>query len=277
MSAPLVTLTTDFGAGSSYVAAMKGALLALAPQARIIDLTHSIPPQDVEAAGRFLCETVPWFPAGTTHVVVVDPGVGTERSILCVEWQRQRLLAPDNGCWVPLVDTAAVRPRVIDVTLARFWHHDVAPTFHGRDIFAPVAAALCNGLPPDELGQPARAWTTLSLPRPANVGGLLRGVVVAVDRFGNLLSNVHTTDLQSAGLRNWAVSIAGQPVPNCVTAYGQAPPGALVALISSSGVVEIAVVNGSAAERLGLGVGSAVEVGPALADTSPAGRTSELS
>jgi hypothetical protein len=276
MSAPLVTLTTDFGPGSSYVAAMKGALLARTPQARLIDLSHAIPPQDVEAAARFLCEAVPWYPGGTTHVVVVDPGVGTERAILCVEWQRQRLLVPDNGCWTPLVESSVGRPRVVEVSVARFWHHDVAPTFHGRDIFAPVAAALCNGLPPDELGQPAKSWMSISLPRPTFDGGALRGVVVAVDRFGNLLSNIHTTDLHALGLTNWSAQVAGRPVPHRVTTYGQAPPGTLVALVSSSGVVEIAVVNGSAAEQLGLGRGSAVEVGPALAGAAPSGKTSEL-
>lgn len=276
MSAHLVTLTTDFGPGSSYVAAMKGALLSRAPNARVVDLSHSIFPQDIEGAARFLCETVQWYPGGTTHVVVVDPGVGTERAILCIEWQRQHLVVPDNGCWVPLTEAGAARPRVFEVTLARFWHQDVAPTFHGRDLFAPIAAALCNGLPPAELGQPATHWTTLTLSKPIVGDSHIRGVIIAVDRFGNLLSNISRSDLSAAGLSDWTVNLAGQPVTTRVTTYGHESAGTLVTLISSSGAVEIAVVNGSAADWLGLGRGAVVEVVPALAGTATGGKTSVM-
>jgi S-adenosylmethionine hydrolase len=250
-----VTLTTDFGDGSSYVAAMKGALLAVNPAARLLDLTHRIPPQDLKAAAYFLADTLSWFPAKTIHVVVVDPGVGTDRALLCVEWAGQIILVPDNGCWTPILRPIDPPPRVYRLEQRRFWRPDVSATFHGRDILAPVAGHLSLGVAPVDLGPAVSDWTHLSLPQSRfNTNGIL-GEVVIVDRFGNLLTNITVNEIPSQA----AVQIDGRIGAKPVKTYGDAEPGTLVALIGSAGRLEIAVVNGSAADRLCLGLGAAVE------------------
>jgi S-adenosylmethionine hydrolase len=252
----LVTLTTDFGDGSSYVAAMKGALLTVNPAARLLDLSHRLPPQDVIAAAYFLADALPWFPPGTIHVVVVDPGVGTGRALLYVRWNCQSILVPDNGCWTALLRPDDPTPHVVRLENARYWRPDVSATFHGRDILAPVAGHLTLGAAPADLGPLVTDWVRISLPRPRVSDEEICGEVVIVDPFGNLVTNIPAADVTTAAL----VSVAGQPVPRRVRTYGDAEPGALVALIGSSDRLEIAVVNGSAAARLGVGVGAPVNV-----------------
>jgi S-adenosylmethionine hydrolase len=249
-----VTLTTDFGDGSSYVAAMKGAVLAVNPAARLLDLTHRLPPQDLIAAAYFLSDSLPWFPEGTIHVVVVDPGVGTERALLCVDYSGQIILVPDNGCWTPLFPPS-YEPRVYRLEDRRYWRQEVCPTFHGRDIFAAVAGHLSLGLSPSELGPQIRRWDRLALPEPVITADAARGQVVVVDPFGNLVTNI-----PGSICTGMPVCIAGQTVDNWVKCYGQAEPGTLLALIGSAGRLEIAVVNGSAAAQLGVGRGATVEV-----------------
>jgi S-adenosylmethionine hydrolase len=253
----IVTLTTDFGDGSTYVAAMKGALLAVNPHARILDLTHRLPPQDLVATAYFLCDTLPFFPTGTIHVVVVDPGVGTDRAILCVEWRCQIILVPDNGCWAPLVASGDPPPLVRRVEGGRYRRANVSATFHGRDIFAPAAGYMSNEFPRSELGPVVSDWVRMTLPQPTITREGATGQVVVVDSFGNLITNI-SADMVPPGSN---VVIAGESVPRLVRTYGDAEPGALVALIGSTGRLEVAVVNGSAAARLGLGVGATVEVG----------------
>jgi S-adenosylmethionine hydrolase len=252
----LVTLTTDFGDGSSYVAALKGALLSVNPAARLLDLSHCLPPQDLIATAYFLADTLPWFPRGAIHVVVVDPGVGTGRALLCVEWHDQTILVPDNGCWTSLPRPDDPPPRVHRLEDRRYWRPEVSATFHGRDILAPVAGHLTLGVRPADLGPPVSEWVRLTLPQPEVAPGRIHGAVVVVDPFGNLVSNIP----QSAIPPNGVVRIAGQDVPRRVRTYGDAEPGALVALIGSSGRLEVAVVQGSAAARLGVGIGIPVEV-----------------
>lgn len=251
----LVTLSTDFGSGSSYVAAMKGALLAVNPAARLLDLTHDLPPQNLVATAYFLADTLPWFPDKTIHVIVVDPGVGTDRDILCVEWRGQLVLVPDNGCWTSLTEDSD-RPVVHRLAERRYWRSEVSATFHGRDILAPVAGHLTLGVPPAELGPPVTNWQRLSLPLPTETAQGVRGQVVIVDRFGNLISNVSARAITPGAI---AVLPGGTPV-KLVRTYGEAEPGTLVALIGSSGRLEVAVINGSAAARLGLGVGAPIDV-----------------
>jgi S-adenosylmethionine hydrolase len=260
--ANLVTLTTDFGTGSSYVAAMKGALLAVSPQAYLVDLSHSIAPQDVRQAAYFLQSTVPYFPAGTLHVVVVDPGVGTDRAILYVEVGGQRLLVPDNGCWISLCRPDTAPELVVRVTAARYWRSEVSATFHGRDIFAPVAGHLSLGLEPRSLGQPVSSWVRLDLPAPRTSAAGVIGEVIIADPFGNLVTNIPGAALTRWGDRPVQVALGGRPVTRRVRTYGEAAPGELVVLISSMGTVEVAVSHGSAAARLGAGVGTTAEVTP---------------
>jgi len=251
----LVTLTTDFGGGSSYVAAMKGALLAVNPAARLVDLSHDLPPQDLVATANFLADVLPWFPIGTIHVVVVDPGVGTERSLLCVEWRGQHVLVPDNGCWTSLIADGE-RPVVHRLAERRFWRSEVSATFHGRDILAPVAGHLSRGVAPADLGPAVTAWQRFDLPRPATTPDGVRGEVVIVDRFGNLISNLPGPALFAGS----TVRLPDGRAVKLVRTYGDAEPGTLVALIGSSCRLEVAVVNGSAAEKLGVGVGTRIEL-----------------
>jgi S-adenosylmethionine hydrolase len=268
---PLITLTTDFGEGSPYVAAMKGVVLSINSRARLLDLGHAIPPQDLRHAAFFLRSALPYFPAGTLHVIVVDPGVGTERAALYVEAAGQRLLVPDNGCWTPLASALGERPRVRRLAEPRYWRAEVSATFHGRDVFAPAAAHLSLGVDPARLGPALADWVRLDLPEPTLAPDKLVGEVLFVDRFGNLITN-----LPAAAYAGWAdrparVAVGGREVTRRVRTYGEAAPGTLVALTSSVGTLEVAVVQGSAARLLGVGPGEPVVVQPAVVGLPPAG------
>jgi S-adenosylmethionine hydrolase len=260
MADSLVTLTTDFGTGSSYVAALKGILLGVNPAARLIDLAHNIPPQDVRYASFFLRAAVPWFPAGTLHVVVVDPGVGTDRAILYAEVGGQRLLVPDNGCWTGLCDETGPPGRVLRLAEPRYWRATVSRTFHGRDIFAPVAGHLSRGLDPGLLGPPAATWVQLDLPQPVLADASVTGEVVFIDPFGNLLTNIPGEALARWPDRSVEVRVGQAAITRRVQTYAEAEPGTLVALVSSLGTVEVAVCHGSAAVRLQAQVGTPVVV-----------------
>jgi S-adenosylmethionine hydrolase len=268
MTESLVTLTTDFGQGSSYVAALKGVLLGVNSQARLVDLAHNIPAQDLRYTAFFLRTAVPYFPPATLHVVVVDPGVGTARAILYVEVAGQRLLVPDNGCWTTL---AADRDpeRVIRLTEPRYWRPEVSATFHGRDIFAPSAGHLSLGLDPCLLGPAVTDWVRLELPVPALDGEALLGEVVFIDHFGNLLTNIPAEALSRWGGKSVTVKVGMETVTRRVRTYGEVEPGTLVALVSSMGTLEVAVSHGDAAARLHAAVGTPVEVRPATNPSAP--------
>jgi S-adenosylmethionine hydrolase len=259
MNGTFLTLTTDFGTASPYVASMKGVILSLNPEARIIDLSHHIPPQDVRHTAFFVASALPHFPPEALHVVVVDPGVGGNRDVLYVEVGHQRLLVPDNGCWT-LLHEGRPPVRVIRLTDQRYWRHPVSATFHGRDVFAPVAANLSLGLDPRKLGPPVGTWVRLH--RPATTAGPegILGEVVFVDHFGNLVTNVPGEAITQQAGRRW-VKVGGQEVPRFVRTYAEAEPGTLIALVSSDGWLEVAVSHGSAARRLQAGVGTVVSTG----------------
>lgn len=258
MSDGLITLTTDFGLTSPYVASMKGVILSLNPGAQLIDLSHQIPPHDVRHAAIFLASALPYFPPKTLHVVVVDPGVGTDRAVLYIESDGQRILAPDNGCWT-LLRPEQPPDRVIKLTVARFWRIKVSPTFHGRDILAPAAGYLSLGVDPVELGPEVTEWVRLQHTEPVRQGDNLTGEIVFVDHFGNLLSNIRAELLPPRPTRV-SVRIGEQEVTRWVRTYGEADKGEVVALISSAGTLEVAQVRGSAARLLGVGVGAPVHV-----------------
>jgi len=256
---PVITLTTDFGYGSPYVAAMKGVILSINPAARILDLSHAIPPQALRHAAFFLASAVPYFPPQAIHAVVVDPGVGTDRALLYVETGQHRLLVPDNGCWTELLHISGGEPLVHQITESRYWRATVSSTFHGRDILAPVAAHLSRGLDPRALGSRASKWVRLDLPRPWRGEDGLHGEVIFVDHFGNLITNIggETLDAVSASPQ---LEIGDVVVKRWVRTYGEAPAGALVALVSSAGQVEIALAQGNAARELGAKIGTPVRL-----------------
>jgi S-adenosylmethionine hydrolase len=254
----LITLTTDFGESSPYVAVMKGVILSINPAVQIVDLSHEIGPQDVRHGSYFLATAVPYFPKGTIHVAVVDPGVGTERAILLAEVVGQFVLAPDNGLLTGLLERQ--QPAGLwRVTETRFWRLTVSATFHGRDIFAPVAAHLALEPIPARFGVPVADWVQLPGQPFHAEPGRLRGCIQFVDRFGNLISNIPAEAVASPP-RRIAVGNGELADVKWVRTYGEAHVGEIVALASSDGFVEIAVVNGSAAQALGIAAGSTIEI-----------------
>jgi S-adenosylmethionine hydrolase len=258
---PLITLTTDFGGESPYVAAMKGVILGLNPHARLIDLSHQIPPQDVRFVSFFLRASVPYFTTETIHVVVVDPGVGTDRALLYVDVDGHRLLAPDNGCWTGLIRPESRSPTVFRLTERRFWRPTVSSTFHGRDILAPVAAHLSLGEDPRNLGQPFEDWVRVETKPPIIESDRLVGEVIFIDHFGNLITNIPGDAFTALTDKRTQITVGDQEVFGRVRAYGEAEKGTLVALVSSSDLMEVAVNDGSAKEKLGAHVGTPVTVG----------------
>ncbi|MCE9552097.1 MAG: SAM-dependent chlorinase/fluorinase [Planctomycetes bacterium] len=260
MTSPIITLTTDFGVGSPYVAAMKGVILAINPDANIVDISHAVPPQDILAGAHMLAVATPWFPPDTVHVAVIDPGVGTARGIVYAQFGRQHYVAPDNGLLSGLARRGPP-DRIIAITRREHWAPVVSATFHGRDIMAPVAARLSSGLSPDALGTPQAALVELVWPEVRIVPGKVQGSVTAVDSFGNLITNI-TQEMLTAAPRGEQTLITcdEHQTQGIFTAYGDQPEMTLLALFGSSGHLELAIVGDSAKMMLGVGVGTPVEV-----------------
>jgi S-adenosylmethionine hydrolase len=254
--AAIVTLTTDFGTVDGYVGAMKGVILARAPDATIVDLTHDVPPQDVAAAAFALAQAAPCFPPGTIHVVVVDPGVGGPRREVIVEHGGQRFVGPDNGVFALAAPSARAG---FHITAPGFRRDPAAPTFHGRDVFAPAAARLAAGAAPSEAGPEVALEGSLG-PRPlllSNTGRQVTGHVVHVDRFGNLVTDIPTDALPESEA---AVRVGTVEISPIRSTYADVRKGEVVAYVGSSGTLEIAVREGSAFEHLAVGRGAPVLV-----------------
>lgn len=252
----IITLLTDFGRGSPYAAAMKGIILGMIPGVRLEDISHEVPAGDVDYAAWVLKESAPYYPAGTVHTVVVDPGVGGSRRVLGVESRGQYYLAPDNGVLKYLFHGDA-NARVMNLNRPEFYRARVHPTFHGRDIFAPLAARLAMGGSLDELGEPAEPEVRGRVPLPVRHGQRLDGEVVFIDAFGNAVTNLEATLLaeEPAGIR-----VRSRSIQRVSVTYPDEPPGTLMALVGSSGCLEIAVNQGHAAGTLGIQTGDAVHV-----------------
>jgi hypothetical protein len=256
----IVTLLTDFGTDSPYVAAMKGVILAINPALTIVDLTHAIPPQDVRLGAFVLSQVCPRFPEGTIHVAVVDPGVGSQRAIVYVESDGQRYIGPDNGL-LSRVARPTGAARIVALENRDLWLPRVSTTFHGRDIMAPVAARLTLGLDVNRLGPTRASLVELDWPQPRVEARRIVGEIQAVDSFGNLISNVEPGHLQAIPPgATPIVRIGGESINGIASAYAQRPVGSLAALIGSGGFLEIALVNGNAAKQLQLGVGATIHV-----------------
>lgn len=257
----VITITTDFGHQGPFVATMKGQILSRLPQARIVDVTHEVPVYWPAEAGFWLSRAFRYFPQGSIHVAVVDPGVGTKRDIIVVEADGHCFLAPDNGLLAPVVSRAAASEiHQLDVNAARHRFQLATPsaTFHGRDIFAPVAAELARGnLSLQDLGPRVDDIVPAWVDEPAVSPELVSGVVITIDHFGNLITNIDATLVQ--GFPQPVIRTAGHAFPLRHT-YGDVRPGEYLALINSFGVVEVARAEQSAAEGLGLGRGAPVLV-----------------
>lgn len=290
MKHPVIVLITDFGLDDVYVGVMKGVMLSIAPDAAIVDVTHSIPRHDVVAASHALLACYRFFGEGTVFVVVVDPGVGSERHVICARSEGRYFLAPDNGVLAPQL-TERGYDSLVRVKREDLYLKPVSSTFHGRDIFAPVAAHLSMGLDILTLGDTAPDFVRVDLPE-AEVGeGRVRAAVRWVDSFGNVVTNCAASAVRDV-LGGWAGMVIGREAArvrtgtkydslkgeggarsaigpggravgpaqriSLVGAYEEVPPGALLAIVGSSGFLEISVREGSAAERLGLSLGDKV-------------------
>ncbi len=259
----VITLTTDFGLADGNVGVMKGVIWAIAPDTHIADLSHLVGPQNVRQAAWLLARSAPYFPQGTVHVVVVDPGVGTERRAIAVSLGPQRFVGPDNGVLTLLLERAEAEGWPVEaVHLDRpdYWLSDVSDVFHGRDIFSPVGAHLAAGVELKKVGSPLEpeALIRLEFPRPETKPYGLRGQVMHIDHFGNVATNIRREDL--AGVERLTVHLREAEVPGLFRTFGQRPPGDIIALFGSTGSLILSVVNGSAAARLGAQVGDTVDV-----------------
>jgi S-adenosylmethionine hydrolase len=269
---PIVALLSDFGTQDHYVGAMKGAVLSVCPDVHLVDVVHDLPPHDVEAGSFALAAAVEAFPTGTVFLAVVDPGVGTSRRALALEKDGRLFVAPDNGLLTHvLAGPGDEGIRVHAITNAGLFRYRVSSTFHGRDIFGPVAGHLARGMTIEEVGPVAADPVLLALPAMRSRGNdEWEGEIVHVDRFGNLTTNVFEADLRSilsrfGGDPNEVVVVVEGAVLPLVTAYGDVTEGEACALVGSSHRLEIAIHGGSAARLLGAARGASVRIRPALA------------
>ncbi len=256
----VITLTTDFGVGSPYAAAMKGVMLSMNPAVTLVDLTHEVPPQNVRHAAVVLGDVCHRFPEGTIHVVVVDPGVGTDRAIVYARVGSQSFIAPDNGVLSKVVGPHPPS-KLLRLTNKEYWAETVSATFHGRDIMAPAAAHLSLGLEPDKLGPPIESLDQLKWAQPTIQPRRIDGTVLEVDSFGNLITNIEARMLAGRPTDGRACVVCGlYETWGIYSAYAQQHEDSFVALIGSNDRLELALVGGNASKRLNIGVGTKVTV-----------------
>jgi len=264
---PIITLLTDFGVESTYPAQMKGVILDRCPAATLVDMTHGVPRHDVRTAAFMLASSAPAFPPGTVHMAVVDPQVGSQRRVLAAEADGHLYLAPDNGLLTIVAQGqflfGAGHPpaRVISVENRSFFRRQVSSTFHGRDVFAPLAAAMACGTPIDDLGTPVESIERFELPLPDRHEDVIRGTVLYVDPFGNLVTNVAGKLLAEEEASAIQICLSGAVIRGLSRAYSDVPAGVLLAYVGSAGLLEVAVNRQSAALRLGADVGTHLSIG----------------
>ncbi|MFW6101768.1 MAG: SAM hydrolase/SAM-dependent halogenase family protein [Bacteroidota bacterium] len=258
---PLITLTTDFGIEDDYVGLMKGVIRSINPHVAVIDLTHYIPPQDVAWTAYMLYYSFDYFPKESIHVVVVDPGVGSSRPIKLVKLAGHYFLAPDNGVMTKLV--VRYNPEEIwTVNNPEYFLPDISNTFHGRDIFAPTAAHLSNGVSPEKLGEASEKMKTLFLPEPQMKANEITGQIVHIDRFGNLITNIEQGMVTRLPVSpdDLAIHLSGRSLSGIKSSYNEVEEGNALAIYGSKGLLEISVNKDSAAKKLNLNKGDSVKV-----------------
>lgn len=257
----MITLLTDFGEADYFVPAVKGVIFSLCPSAQVIDLTHEIPAQDVAAAAFTLGACYHHFPSGTVHLAVVDPGVGSARRAIVVTTPDYYFVGPDNGIF-SFVFVREKNFRVIQLSKSAYLRQPISPTFHGRDVFAPVAAWLAKGIEPDDLGEEIEDYVKLTWARPQLSDETLRGEIIHIDHFGNCITNLTVADFAlSQVTATTRLIIAGQEVRHFATHFAQAPNSAdFLAYLGSAGYWEIALWQASAAQRLAVTPGAIVSL-----------------
>ncbi len=258
---PAITLTTDFGWRDPYVGAMKGVLLRHAPGSTLVDITHDIDPGDIQAAAYTIAAAAPYYPVGTVHLVVVDPGVGTSRRALAAGDGHGMFVAPDNGV-LSLALTPEQPAQVVEIEMLDSKPADASPTFHGRDIFAPVAARLAMGAKLEEMGRPVSDWVRLSLPVAEAGADEIRGTVIYVDHFGNLITNIERGELAKfSDTKAIQIELDGKWIAEGLhRTFGDVESGEPLAYIGSTNRLEIAVRDSSAAVRFQAGVRSGISI-----------------
>jgi S-adenosylmethionine hydrolase len=259
MPSPILTLTTDFGLSDHYVGAMKGVILSICPRAQIVDITHMVSPYEITEGAYLIAQAWRTFPKKTVHVVVVDPGVGTSRRPILMEAGGQYFIAPDNGVLSMIYLREPAKVRLI--SSEKYFRHPVSKTFHGRDIFAPVAAHLAAGVTPAQFGKRIENYLRPVFQKPQRAGKRTWvGQILKIDHFGNIITNFHVEDFP--GLEQQSVTFSVGPYPVAVIArnYAETGQGEVFAIVGSSGYYEISVGQASAAKRIGCVVGGPVEL-----------------
>jgi len=247
----IITLTTDFGLSDPFVGIMKGVILGITPNAQLVDISHDIRSYDISEAAFMIESMYPYFPEGTVHIVVVDPGVGSARRPLAASSHGQFFVAPDNG-----VLSTVLADEAYHIQNNRLFLKSVSRTFHGRDIFAPVAAHLASGTPLESVGTRISDFIKKPLPVPRREGRKIVGTVLRIDKFGNVITNVRRSDLSP----HFTMRVAGTPITRLCANFSEAEPGEFFAVEGSTGYIEIALNQASAADRLNLASGAEIEV-----------------
>ena len=255
----IITLTTDFGLADAFVGTMKGVILSIAPESTLVDVTHGVPAQDIMMGALALESAVDYFPKGTIHVAVVDPGVGSKRRAIAVETDSAIFIGPDNGLFT-LVLTRQTLKRMVSLENPQYFLPEVSATFHGRDIFAPAAAHLAAGVALEALGSPLSGINALEIPETRILADRISSQVLAVDHFGNLVTGITRATLSGWDCESAKVKVAGGEAGGIRTTYADVEPGSPVAYFGSAGRLEIGMRNDSAAESFGAERGTVIEV-----------------
>jgi S-adenosylmethionine hydrolase len=255
---PIITLTTDFGSSDHLVGCMKGVILNINPAARIVDINHNVSPFDILDGALSIANVCRYFPARTIHVVIVDPGVGTQRRPLLVSGEKHYFIAPDNGVLSMVFERESCTVR--HITSSHYFLNPVSPTFHGRDIFAPTAAWLAKAFQTEAFGEEITDYVRFTMPKAKLSGQTVKGVVLRVDTFGNLITNLRAEDIPAATVSSGTIKLTvnGKQIQKFVQTFGSGAPGEPIALFGSAGFLEIAVNRGNAARTLVVNRGAEV-------------------
>lgn len=259
MGPKLITLITDYGYKDPFVGTMKGVIFGINPDCRIIDLSHGVPPQDLLAGALVLRCSVPYFPRGTVHLAVVDPGVGTNRRPLLIESEGHFFIGPDNGV-LSFATEGKNLDQIVELSNGTYHLKPTSTTFHGRDIFAPVAAYLSLGIPAEDFGAPVKDFTRLPWPRVAKTGFSIQGEIIYIDSFGNLITNIHERDLTERRLEDVRISVGALTIDGLQPNYASGDGRGYAALINSWGLLELSLYKGNAHLNSGAKIGDKVHI-----------------
>jgi len=256
---PILTLTTDFGLSDHYVGAMKGVILSICPRAQLVDISHLASPFEITEGAYLIAQAYRYFPKRTVHVVVVDPGVGTSRRPILMEAAGQYFVAPDNGVLSMIYSREKHKIRLI--ANDEYFRKPVSRTFHGRDIFAPVAAHLAAGVPPARMGKPITDYLRPALGKPQQTGKRTwAGRILKIDRFGNIITDFHVDDFPNLEQKAFSMAIGGTETGSLLRNYAEGRPGELFVIVGSSGYLEVSCNQGSAARKIGCESGAGAEL-----------------